>query len=122
MVGEPSPAGLRAEHPLDPNRANAHRAVAGERLEVLGAQPGLLAIDGGLPVARVGRVIAEFADHDIGPLGRRLSDHDGYLVRYRFSWNAEVAAAAAPAPAPAQGTPTETPQVASSDVKMSGKP
>lgn len=49
------------------------------------------------------------------PGRRRLSDHDGYLVSYRFSWKATTSAPPSP--------PTvETPQVASSDVKMSGKP
>lgn len=31
-------------------------------------------------------------------LKRRLSDHDGYLVRYQFSWNAATLAAYRPAP------------------------
>jgi len=30
--------------------------------------------------------------------GRRLSDHDGYLVRYRLSWDPAVTAAASPRP------------------------
>ena len=56
------------------------------------------------------------------PGRRRLSDHDGYLVNYRFSWNAEIAARARATTQPAEATPAEPPQVASSDVKMSGKP
>lgn len=32
--------------------------------------------------------------------GRRLSDHDGYLVRYRLSWNGEQLARATEAPQP----------------------
>ena len=64
-------------------------------------------------------LLSESGGHGTGEAGGgRLSDHDGYLVSYRFSWNAEVAAA----PAPPQVAPMETPQVASSDVKMSGKP
>jgi hypothetical protein len=34
-----------------------------------------------------------------GPSGARLSDHDGYLVRYRLTWNPQ-ALAAAPRPNP----------------------
>jgi endonuclease/exonuclease/phosphatase (EEP) superfamily protein YafD len=39
-----------------------------------------------------------------GPSGARLSDHDGYLVRYRVSWNPQ-ALAAAHAPAAVEAPP-----------------
>jgi hypothetical protein len=35
---------------------------------------------------------------DLGPAKRVLSDHPGYLVRYRLSWNGATLAAYRPTP------------------------
>ncbi len=51
------------------------------------------------------------------PGRRRLSDHDGYLVSYRFSWKPAAATATSPSSAS-----VETPQVASAEIEAAGRP
>lgn len=50
------------------------------------------------------------------PGRRRLSDHDGYLVGYRFSWKATTTAP------PAPPEPAAAPQIASTNSVIAGQP
>lgn len=103
-------------HPSNP--CDGQPSVDGEQPWLRSQDLQAFASDGAVSVRPV-RVEKVFGPQ---PGRRRLSDHDGYLVNYRFSWNAEIAARARAATQPAEATPAEPPQVASSDVKMSGKP